>query len=105
MLHSGESAGVSARQGPSTRGLPGFPAVDPLARHLVASELEQLNPVPPRTAVVVGRDLDDDQVLTCRYPPDPEAHHGRILAAPLPEVGYAFESLTRLRNSSTASSW
>jgi len=52
-----------------------------------------LNPVLTGTAVVADRDLDDDQVLTCCDPSNPEAHVGGVLAAPLPEVGNAFESL------------
>jgi hypothetical protein len=47
--------------------------------------------------IVADRDFGDDQVLTCRDPSDPEAQVGRISAAPLPEVGDAFESLSRLR--------
>src|SRR5829696_378103 len=86
-----------APTGPPLGGLPALGDVDPLARHLAVAELEQLHPVLPGTAVVAGRDLDDGQVLTCRDPSDPVAHLGRVLAAPLREVGSTFESLTRLR--------
>jgi len=63
----------------------------------VVAELQQLHPVLRGTAVVADRELDDDQVLTCRDPSDPVAHLGRIPSAPLREVGDALESLTRLR--------
>jgi len=79
--------------------------VDPLVRHRVVSELEHLDPVLPGTAGVADRALDHGQVVACGDPSDPEAWVGRTPAAPLPEIRNAFESLTRLRNSSTASSW
>lgn len=59
---------VRAPGSPPLGGLPALHDVDPLARHLGVSELEQLDPVLPRTALVADRELDDDQVLTCRGP-------------------------------------
>src|SRR5215207_6325562 len=87
---------VGTPRGPPLQGLPALHDVDPLARHLVASELEQLNPVLPGTAVVADRAFDDDHVVACGDPSDPEAQVSRVPAPPLPEVGNAFESLSRL---------
>jgi len=56
-----------------------------------------LNPVLPGTAVVADRALDHNQVLSDGHPSGPEAQVRGILAAPLPEVGQALESLARLR--------
>jgi hypothetical protein len=84
---------------PPLGGLPGVHHIDSLARHLVPAELQQLNTLQPRTAVVGDRQLDDSQVDTGRDPSNAVAQPvqtGGILPSPLRERGDAFEPPSRL---------
>jgi hypothetical protein len=65
-------------------------------RDFVAPELEQADAIHPRRAVVADEVFTHPQVVAVGDPAGVHTQVSRVLAAPFPEVLYAFEPLTGL---------
>src|SRR3954453_21950167 len=84
-------------RGPPLRRLEPLGHVDRLAGDLVTAELEDVDAVVHRPAVIPDLEFHGPDVVPAAYPTDLDLHLRWIPAPPLPEVGDALEPLTRLR--------